>query len=443
MAQKNKKRVLIITYNWPPSGGVSLLRSLKITKYLRNFGWEPVVYTAKDASYPYYDEWNFKDIPEGIEILKQPILEPFDIFKKLSGRKKEDSLNNVVHVRTKKSFIDNFAVWVRGNFFIPDARSLWVKPSVKYLVKYLKENPVDAIFSDGPPHTNTWIAYQVAQKTNTPWLMDFQDPWTQVDYYPLLKIGKRADRRHKEMEQLCLKRANKTTIASPSWKEDLESIGAHHVDVIYYGYDEEDFQGLKETPSNEFVISHAGLLGYDRSPDALIQALKKLLKKYPELQNVLKIKLAGQVDFSIKTLFSDAGLDANVEYLGMVSRNEALTLMLNSQILLLPLNKAANAKGRLPGKIYEYLRARNQILAFGPLDSDASKIIEDTASGVTYTYEDEDGSYSFVESKFLLWKKGELNKTTANIKFYSNLNQTGIIAGYLDEISKQKNQLTT
>lgn len=434
MSQKKKKRVLIITYNWPPSGGVSLLRSLKITKYLRQYDWEPVVYTAKDASYPYFDEWNFKDIPEGIEILKHPIIEPFDLFKKLSGRKKEDSLNNVVHVRTKKSFIDNFAVWVRGNFFIPDARSLWVKPSVKYLVKYLKDNPVDAIFSDGPPHTNTWIAYNVAAKTNTPWLADFQDPWTQVDYYPLLKIGKRADRRHKAMEQLCLKRANKTTIASPTWKEDLESIGAHNVDVIYYGYDEEDFKNLKETHSNEFIISHAGLLGYDRSPDAFIQATKKLIVKYPELKNTLKVKLAGQVDYSIKTLFAEVELDSNVEYLGMVSRVEALTLMLNSQILLLPLNKADNAKGRLPGKIYEYLRARNQILAFGPLDSDASKIIENTKSGATYSYDDENGILNYLETTYCLWKEGRLEKTKENIEFYSNLNQTGRIAEYLNEI---------
>lgn len=434
--KQNRKRVLIVTYYWPPAGGITVLRCLKFAKYLRDFGWEPVIYTALNPSYPYLDEWNNKDVPAGIEVLKQPIIEPFDLFKKLSGRKKTESLNNVVHVRDKKSLIDDFAIWVRGNFFIPDARSLWAKPSVKFLNKYLKEHPVDAILSDGPPHTNTWIAYQVAEHNNIPWLADFQDPWTQVDYYALFKIWKWADQKHKRMEQLCLQRANKITIASPTWKKDLEDIGAENVEVIYYGYDEDDFKKLSKNTAQKFVISHAGLLGFDRSPGTFIKAMQRLIAERPNISHLLELSLAGQVDFSIVELIKSAGLEQNTNYLGLISRMDALQLMLDSQLLLLPLNKADNAKGRLPGKIYEYLRAESTILVFGPIDSDAAKIIEDTQRGACFTYENEEGIYTFLKEQFENWEKGVTLNTSGEIESFSNKNQTKRIAAYLDEITE-------
>ena len=97
-----KKKVLIISYYWPPAGGISVLRSLKIAKYLTAFDWEPIIY------------------------------------KKLTGRKKEDTLANVLNANdTKKGLFHQLSVWIRANFFIPDARAIWVNPSVKYLTNYL------------------------------------------------------------------------------------------------------------------------------------------------------------------------------------------------------------------------------------------------------------------------------------------------------------------
>ncbi|MGC9343171.1 MAG: glycosyltransferase, partial [Bacteroidales bacterium] len=239
-----RKRVLIITYYWPPSGGIGVHRCLKFAKYLRDFGWEPVIFTAKDAQYPVIDESNFKHVPENLEVHSIPIFEPFSLFKKMSGRKPEDS-PNPVYVRDKKrSWIDEFSIWIRGNFFIPDARACWIRPAVRTISRFIKsQGNIDAIFSDGPPHTNTRIAYHLAKKFNIPWVADFQDPWTQVDYYKLLKITPIADRIHSRMEQGVFRQANRITIASPSWAKDLEKIGARDVKVLYYGYDKEDFTG--------------------------------------------------------------------------------------------------------------------------------------------------------------------------------------------------------
>jgi hypothetical protein len=174
-----------------------VLRCLKIAKYLRDFGWEPIIFTAENAAYQYLDFSNEKDIPEGVEIHKVPIIEPINAFKFFSGRKKDAPLQNITaNSAKKKTFIDKLGMWLRGNFFIPDARFMWIKPSVAYLSDYLKNNPVDAIFTDGPPHTNTVIGMRLSQRFGIPWIADFQDPWTQVDYYEDLYIGKRADKKH-------------------------------------------------------------------------------------------------------------------------------------------------------------------------------------------------------------------------------------------------------
>jgi len=429
------KRVLIISYYWPPAGGISVLRILKFVKYLRRFGWEPVVCVPEGADYIYEDHNNFKDIPEDLTVLKTKIIEPFKAFKLLSGRKKTDTNNPVYGNNAKKSFIDNFAIWIRGNFFIPDARAMWIKPTVKFLSKYIEENKIDAILTDGPPHTNTMIGQKLSEKYGIPWLADFQDPWTQVDYYKLLKISKWADSKHREMEQKVFRTAAKITIASPTWAKDLESIGAMNVDVIYYGYDEDDFKDLKKQEHSDFVISHTGILGKDRKPDVLFKVLKDLKDELPGFEKKLKIKFAGPVEQCVRDSIKENRLESNYEELGNIPRKEALTLNLSSQILLLPINKADNAAGRIPGKLYEYLRAKVPVLCFGPVDGDVAKILKDTNAGITVPYDDYDEIKQFIVDTFNHKKP---LKNNFDISIFTNENQTEKIAGFLDEISKQQ-----
>ena len=156
------KKVLIITYYWPPSGGAGVQRWLKFSKYLSEFGWEPVVFTVANGEFPEQDNSLLKDIPKNLEVIKVPIKEPYVIYKLLTGRKKNEKIHaGFLTEKKKKSFLQDFAVWVRGNFFIPDARMLWIKPSVKELQQWLNTNTVDAIASTGPPHTCHLIAMQL------------------------------------------------------------------------------------------------------------------------------------------------------------------------------------------------------------------------------------------------------------------------------------------
>jgi hypothetical protein len=430
-----KKRVLIISYYWPPAGGIGVHRCLKFAKYLRDFGWEPVIYAPKKANYPHLDHSNQKHIPKDLEIIYGNIIEPFSLFKKLSGRKKTDDANPVYVRDRKRKLIDKIGIWIRGNLFVPDARALWITPSVRKLKKYLKNNPVNAIITDGPPHTNTLIGCKLSEELNIPWIADFQDPWTQVDYYKMLMIGKIADKKHKRLEKHCLNVASEITIASPTWAKDLEEVGGYNAKTIYWGYDEDDFPEIIPEFDKSFSIVHAGQLGFDRFPKTFLEILSEIANEKPDFKKDLQIKFAGTVDFEIENYIKALDLVNNYQAIGKISFPEAINLTLKAHLLLLPLNIAKNAKGRIPGKLFENIRAKRPILCLGPTNSDVSKILNETNTGKTFEYDDKQGIKSFILSIYSNYRNN-INTVSANeIEVYQVKNQVKKLAGYLDEIT--------
>ncbi len=431
------KKVLIISYYWPPCGGIGVLRNLKFVKYLRDCGWEPILFIPEEAQYPYLDQNNLKDIPSDLIVIKQKIIEPYSLFKFFSGKKKSTPLNNPVAVRSDKlKLSDKLGIWLRGNFFIPDARMLWIKPSVKSLTAYLQKNKVDAIFTDGPPHTNTRIGSLVASKTQIPWLADFQDPWTQVDYLQRFNLTKWAWKKHSKMEQKAFAQANKITTASPRSALQLEEIGAKNVSSIYYGYDEDDFSNIKQRKNTKFNITHAGLLGIDRKPDGLFEALNMLKAKYPYFKDQLEITLAGQADYEVLSAFKENGLEANLNQLGTISRKDVLQLLTDSWVLLLCINKAHNADGRIPAKIFEYVRTGNPVLALGPITSDISDILINIDATPTIEYGKTNEIFHFLEAEYKKYLN-DVNNTRIHPKVeeYSSKNTTKQLATFLNSIA--------
>jgi glycosyltransferase involved in cell wall biosynthesis len=412
------------------------LRCLKIAKYLRDYGWEPVIYTAENAHYPAYDPGNEKDVPQDLTILRQPIWEPYAWYKRLTGKDKDANVNNVFYVQEdKQSWLHRLSVWVRSNFFIPDARAAWIKPSVRYLTNYLQANPVDAIFSDGPPHTNTRIATLVSQATGIPHLADFQDPWTQVDYYQLLSLTAWADRKHHRLEQESFRQASAITIVSPTWKRDLEAIGAANVHVIPWGYDPDDYSPPQEEKLTRFSLTHIGILGYDRLPAELFRVLFALKAADTDFDNDLALNFIGQVDPAVKESYTQEGLAAYVHTPGFLPRAEALAASRESAILLLPLNQQPNAQGRIPGKLFEYLALRRPILALGPVDSDVAHILRETGSGVCLDYQDQAGLKQQLLEWYAAFRQGQLGQPVqSNIEAYNVQRLTGRIASLLDAI---------
>jgi Glycosyltransferase Family 4 len=432
------KKVLIISYYWPPSGGAGVQRWLKFTKYLRQFDWEPIIYTPLNPEFPEHDESLFKDIPKNLTILKTPIWEPYSSYKRFIGQKKEVKINTgFLSENKKKKFSENLSVWIRGNFFIPDARKFWIKPSIKYLNSYLKENPVDVIISTGPPHSLHMIALSLCKDISIPWLADFRDPWTNIDYYNDLKLIRHSDRKHRRMEREVLKHADAVTVVSRSMALDFNELFPRNYDVVTNGYDTDDIELESDIIKDQkFSISHIGTLVKTRNPVILWKVLSELVKDDAGFAHDLEIKLVGKVDFSAWYSLDEAGLKPFVSKVDYLPHSTVTRIQQKSQVLLLLINDTPNAKVILTGKFFEYLAARRPILCIAPVDGDAAQIMKETNSGLISGFKDKELLKQNILTFYRDYKKGTLISKNRNIDSYSRKALTKSLSKILNKLTK-------
>ena len=430
------KKVLIITYYWPPKGGGGVQRWLKFVKYIRNYGWEPIIYTPDGGGTPVTDESLSKQIPENVETLKTPIWEPFDVYNKLMGSGKKKNYSGLIVEGKKANWKSRLAMWIRGNLFIPDARKYWIKPSIKFLIEYLKNNKVDAIVSTGPPHSMHIIAMGVKKKMNIPWIADFRDPWTNIDFYDELRLSSWADKKHRKLEKAVLKNADRVVCVTPNWAKDFERIGGRKIDVITNGYDPEDFSSKVDNLSDKFSIVHVGSMNKDRNPKILWDVLKNCCASISSFKEKLEIKLIGQVDFSIVESIKSAGLTKNLKQISFLPHSEVTRELQRSQILLLPINNTPNIAGVVPGKLFEYLGARRPILCIGSLSGDAVGMLKECALESVFDFNDNRGVHDFINSSFKQFSQGKLNFSPKNPEQFSRANLIGQFCELLNQVTQ-------
>lgn len=433
------KRVLIITYYWPPSGGSGVQRWLKMSKYLPENGWQPVIYTADDAEYPVEDASLEKDVPSEAEVIRRPIVEPYTFYKKFLGIKKGEKVKaGFINEGVKKTgWKEKLSVWLRGNFFIPDARCWWVKPSVRYLSKYLKEHPVDAMISTGPPHSMHLIAKALHKKLNIPWVADFRDPWTEVFYFDSLNLTKCSIKKHKKLENQVLTQADK--VVAVSWHEaaDLEVLGAKNVEVITNGYDEECVAENTQTVDNEkFIVSYTGVLLPNES-FVIWDAFKELCDEHANIAKALRINLIGHIDASVKKYISDKGLSGKVSNVEYMQHSQVLDYQQKSDLLLLLIPRAKKAECILTGKLFEYLVSGRPILAVGPANGDAAKVLSETKCGQTADYDDKQKMKEIILEYFGKQKDNQSITIDKNeVAKYSRRNLTKDFVKVLSDITR-------
>lgn len=437
------KKVLIITYYWPPTGGAGVQRWLKFVKYLREFGWEPIVYTPMNPESPDEDESLLKDVPDGVEVVRTEIWEPYDLYRKFTGAKKTDKINPAFHTDKKRvSMKQSFGVWVRGNFMIPDPRKFWIKPSVRYLRDFLSHTPVDAIVSSGPPHSMHLIAMQLHRESFIPWVADFRDPWTNLDFYDDLKLTSWADRKHRKLERQVLENANVVLSVGKTMNEEFiqmmkdckSSTDISKFKVITNGYDESDVFGGKIAPDQKFSIAHLGTMSHARNPEVLWKALKKLSEENPEFKRDLEIKLVGKVDASVADSVRSYGLGDALTLIPYIPHHEVVKVQQQSRLLLLVLNNTRTAKGILTGKFFEYMSAKRPILAVGPVDGDAAEILLKANAGTIAGYNDDEVVYQQVKDFYTQYKSGNLEVNSSGVEQYSRKALTGQLASILNSL---------
>jgi len=420
------KKLLIITYYWPPAGGPGVQRWLKFVKYLPDFNIQPIVYIPENPTYPIIDNGLQSEVSEKAIILKSKIKEPYGLASFFGKNKTKKISSGIIPNKKKQSFVERILLWVRGNIFIPDARFLWVKPSVHYLKKYIEENQIDTIVTSGPPHSLHLIGLQLKKELGVKWFADFRDPWTTIGYHKALKLSSYAEKKHKALEKEVLNSADTIIVTSKTAKAEFQAITSKPIEVITNGYDVEKV--TKQPLDEKFTLAHIGSFLSDRNPKILWQAIQELTKENMDFKNDFQLKLLGATSQEVLDTINEFQLGDFVLNLGYVSHQEAVEHQRKSQVLLLIEINSEDTKSIIPGKVFEYIVSERPIVAIGPKDSDFAEIITSTNTGVFFTYDEKEKLKSVLLNYYELYKNNNLKVHAVGLQQYSRKSLTEKLA---------------
>lgn len=423
------KKVLIITYYWPPAGGPGVQRWLKFVKYLPDFGIEPIVYIPENPTYPILDQVLADQVSPQTTIVKKAIFEPYGFASVFTKKSIAKISSGIIPRDRKQTPAEKFALWIRGNLFIPDARVFWVRPSVKFLKKYIAENQIETVITTGPPHSLHLIGLKLKAKTDLKWIADFRDPWTSIGYHKSLKLSAMAENKHRSLEEKVLTSADQIIVTSKSTKFEFAQITDRPIDVITNGYDTEIVQNA--ALDKKFSIAHIGSLLSERNPAILWQALSEMVREVDGFADDFELKLIGTVSAEVLMNIQNYNLTAFTRQLGYIPHTEAIAQQRSSQVLLLVEINSAETKSIIPGKIFEYMVSGRPIVAIGPNGSDFAEIISETNSGVFVDYGQKEKLMTTLTGFYDEYRAGQLKSHAVGLQKYSRRNLTGALADIL------------
>lgn len=393
------KKILIITYYWPPSGGVGVQRWMNFALQLHEKGWDVSILTPENPQFEISDNALLERVKD-LKVYKLPIWEPFDLFHKITGNKDRKNVKQgLVMEKSKKSFFNNLTVWIRGNFFVPDPRIFWVKKASKFVIDLIKKESIDTIITTGPPHSIHLIGRKVKNRTGVKWLADFRDPWSKWDVLPKLKTSDLVMDMHSRMEKSVLAVADDATTVSARLAKSLGDINVLHNGITVNNEEEQLLS------NSTFTIGYFGMLNDLRNPRQLWQLLDQMCRENETFSKKLKIKIGGIVSESItEEILALEELKGKVEFLGYLSHETILKEYRKCHLLLLLQNKTNNSQWILPVKFFEYLAANRMILALGERTSDLGDLMIDRNVGEILEYSDVEAIRAFITQVFT---KGE------------------------------------
>lgn len=424
------KKILIVTYYWPPAGGPGVQRWLKFAKYLPAFGYQPVVYVPENPNYPILDDQLEQEISEYCIVVKQPINEPYKWAQLLGSKETNAMSSGLIKQKQKQSFTERTMLWVRGNFFIPDARIGWVKPSVHFLSDYIQKHHIDTVITTGPPHSMHLIGMQLKELHKVHWIADFRDPWTTIGYHKDLKLSTFAAQKHLDLEKKVLNQADQIIVTSKTTKANFKKITQKPIKVITNGYDVE-YVGKVEL-DKKFTISHIGSFLSNRNPRVFWKALTELRKENKAFKEAFQLKLIGRVSEEILETIKEFHLEECVVHLGYVDHKQALIEQRKAQVLLLIEVDSEDTKAIIPGKLFEYMAAERPMLAIGPEEADFFDIIRETNTGKVALYDEKEKIKEILLGYFTSYQEGTLKVYGMGLQYYSRKKLTESLVKLLD-----------
>lgn len=445
MEKENQTDILYISYYWPPSGGAGVQRGLKFVKYLPQYGIQPAVLTVdeKQASYPQVDHTFARELPADLEVYRTPTSEPFEYYKKLSG-KKEIPYGGFANQQRKDSFLDKVFKFVRGNLFIPDARVGWNKHAIKKAEALLKDGKFKAIVTTSPPHSTQLIGLKLKQKLNLPWIADLRDPWTNIYYYDELyhtALARRLDARY---EKQVLEQADAILVTSEDTKRLFLSkpctINPDKIHVIPNGYDEDDFKGTSQPPKDVFLITYTGTITETYNIDVFLKVMAYLVSVNSDIN--YKLRFVGKVSDGVQQRIRKAGLELITEIVPFVPHQESILYLQKSTLLLMAIPDVAKNQCILPGKLFEYLASNKPIVCIGPVHSDADRIIDECGAGRLFHYSAYDLMLDHMMQASKAWKVNpNLDLPYINHARFSRRSLTGELTQVIKKLIKNKRSL--
>lgn len=428
----SNKKVLIFTYYFPPAGGVAVQRFLKFSKYLPQFGWEPIIVTVKNGSYPYYDESLLNELSPELKVYRTDTFEPFELYNLLKGKKGKAMPVVSVGAQQKRSLFQRLSEYVRANYFIPDARKGWVPYAVKQAEEIIKEHTIDAVITTGPPHSTHLIGLQLKKKYGIKWVADFRDPWTGIFYNNILPRTESTKQKDIALETEVLQTADLVTVISPGMKKEFET-RAKAIEVVMNGYDEQDFEKqVQPDNSSVFTIRYVGNLMASQNAPGLWSALKRLKQEGYQY----KLEFIGRVDEPIKESIAINGLADNSTYIDFVKHQQAIELMQQAHLLLFAIPDVKDNTLILTGKLFEYLASKSNIISYGPVSGNAAEILQNTGRNNMIDFADTNESYNQLKTAldyYAMHKQGYKYNNGAE-KVYSRKNQAGLLSGLLNKL---------
>lgn len=435
-------RVLFVTYYYPPSGGPGVQRSLKFSRYLGDFGWTPVILTVheENAAWPARDESLLEEIPPSLEIHRTRAFDPYAAYARLVGKERSETVGVGFLGESNPTWRERLGRWIRANVFLPDARVGWVPYAIQEARKIISGGGIDALLTTGPPHSTHLIGRYLARRFDLPWVADFRDPWVGIDYAEMLPAGRFARSLDARMERSVLSEASAVTVVSPSMADALNDRVPVDYDLLYNGYDPNDFHQKVEVEREHFIISHTGSLNEARNPEVLWRALEtaRARENFPKL----RVRLIGRVDPIVLESARRHGVEDLVEVRPYLDHPEVIVQIGKSAMLLLVINRVQGAEGILTGKLFEYVGSGRPVLCIGPTEGDAASVLQDVGAGETFGYQDVEGVARMIRRHYEAWRADRPlpGASPTDAARYSRREQAGELAALLTSVSGRVRQ---
>ena len=309
------------------------------------------------------------------------------------------------------SLLKKIGIWIRANFFIPDARIGWIPFAFKKAETIISEYGIEQVITTGPPNSTHLIGLKL--KTKYPdlnWIMDMRDPWSQIFYNQHLPRTDRASKKDISLEKKCLTKADEVIVVSDSMNKVQQSVFDRHYHTITNGFDHEDFELTNDKRNPDALsIKYVGSMTEAAIPHSFFKALSSL---DDDLRKKIKVSFFGSFNEKVKEIINRYELQDLISYHGYIPHKAAKKEMQTADLLLLVIPDTEDNELIITGKIFDYIGAQKPILCIGPKNGDASNLITENNVGKNFKYEDQEPITEFLidqlsgnEYRYQVWEK--------------------------------------